>query len=662
MEFEHLFSPLQVGPIAVRNRICETTNSPGAAGPGSGGLIDEHYTAHHLAKARGGTAWIGGETWLLNSPLAEFAEPDFSVGGAALGVTPYLLPGFVEAARAFCNEAHAEKAVVVFQLTHLNNALAPSSIPSTELYDLVPHCMTGEHIEFVMNTYAEAADRARQAGADGVEIHCAHESLPQLFLSPATNKRPDRWGGGPEARSLFIREILRRVRDAVGNDLGIGIRVNGLESRQGGYGLDEFRRMMGFIASTGLLDFLNVDVGHSWGRHAYVPPSYHEPAEHREVSRAIRADLGPDVRVLFAGRVNDPRLAEQLIAHGVCDLVGMTRAGIADPEFANKARTGRYDEIRRCIGCNRCIGESVHSRKPAQAKRPVCSINPEIGREIYWRENFARTSTPRHVVVVGGGAAGLEAARVAALRGHRVTLVERGERVGGQLLLAARAPGRESFEDFIRYSENELHRLGPTVLLGTEATADLVSELRPDVIVCATGSVPRWPLEADVDDNGRLIQGWDALSGNAETGEAVAVYSEEDHFETPSIAEYLAATGRKVTIFHKWAQIGREIDRYSFGTVMKRLEEVGVSVVCGVRLRRVAASRLQFVSAYSGHEQTFAGFDSVVAICGSVPEVGLYHRLRRQMPGTQSYLAGAAWLPRQLAESTQHGASIALSV
>jgi len=662
MEFEHLFSEIRVGPITVKNRICETTNSPGAGGPRSGGLIDDHYIANHLSKARGGSGWIGGETWLLNSPLPDCAVADYGVGGAALGVTPYLFPGYAEAAQRFTEAVHETGSVVIVQLTHLNNAFGASSIPSSELYDFVPHAMTEEHIEFVMATYAAGAEKALEAGADGIEIHCAHEALPHLFLSPATNRRNDDWGGNAAARSRFVVEVLRRVRSAVGTGMALGIRVNGCESRQGGYDVPEFRKMVSCIADAGFIDFLNIDVGHAWGRHAYVPPSYHGAAEHREIAKAVRSDVGSRVRILFAGGVRDPVLAEQLIAEGVCDLVGMTRAGIADPEFPIKAKAGRSDEIRRCIGCNRCIGESVHSRKPPQVKRPMCSVNPEIGNEIFWQENFLPTRSPRHVVVVGAGPAGLEASRLAALRGHRVTLLDRSPRVGGQLLLAARAPGRESFLDFVRFSENELRRLDVTVRLNCDVTKEMLEDLAPEALVCATGSRPRWPSELSVEEGCQVVQGWDVLGGGVDVGDVVAVYSEEDHFETPSVAEYLSSLGKKVTVFHKWAQLGAEIDRYSFGTIMQRLEMGEVSIVSGLRMESIGKDALSFVSAYSGASRTFEGFDTVVLVCGSVPDAHLYDQLRRSSYAGPMYLAGAAWLPRQLAESTQHGASIGLAI
>ncbi|MBQ63186.1 MAG: hypothetical protein CMQ19_14090 [Gammaproteobacteria bacterium] len=661
-QFAKLFSPIEVGPITVKNRVCETTNSPGSAGPDSGGLIDEHFTEHHVAKARGGTAWIGSETWLLNELLPEGAEEEFGAGGAAVRFASYMIPGFVEAVRKFCDAVHEQGAVAVFQLTHLNNAFGASAVPTVELYDLVPHVMTEEHIEFVLNTYAEAAQKALEAGADGLEIHCAHETVPQAFLSPATNKRDDRWGGDATARTLFVREALARIRAVIGDKMALGIRINGAEARQGGYDLLQFREMVYIIAETGLIDFVNVDVGHCWGRHAYVPPSYHSPAENREAGKAIRTDLSEKVKVLFAGRVNDPIVAEELLQAGICDLVGMTRAGIADPEFANKAREGRLLEMRRCIGCNRCIGETVHGTKPAPFKRPLCSINPEIGREVMWKQTFKAAQESKHIAVVGAGPAGLEAARLATLRGHKVTLIERGSKIGGQMLLAAKAPGRDSFEDFLYFSENEIERLDINLMLNAEATPELLLKLKPDVVVCSTGSTARPVLEVSGGDSDKVVQGWDVLAGKVSVGERVALYSEEDYFQTPNIAEFIAAKGKQVTIFHKWAQIGTDIDRYSFGTVMQRLEENGVEMVGGVRLSAIDGDDIHFISAYSGAERVFSGFDSVVLVCGSVPNADLYYTLKDNYPFQKVYLAGSAWLPRRLAEATQHGAAIAMEI
>ena len=310
--------------------------------------------------------------------------------------------------------------------------------------------------------------RSREdAGADAIEIHCAHETLGYSFLSPVTNRRTDRWGGGPQERIRFVvRSAASASARVSASSLALGIRINGQEFRHGGYDNLEMREMLYYIGETGLLDFVDIDVGHCWGAPSYVPSSYHRargvPRVRQGGARRPRP-LEHKIAVLFTGRINDPVLAEELIKDGYCDLVGMVRAGIADPEFANKAREGRLGEIRRCIGCTRCIDEA--SEPTTMPYTPTCSINPVIGNELRWEQQYRPAEKPRRVVVVGGGIAGCEAARVAAMRGHQVILLEQGKRLGGQLLIAATCAGRDSFEDQAYFEENEMARLGVDVRL-----------------------------------------------------------------------------------------------------------------------------------------------------------------------------------------------------
>lgn len=658
--FAYLFSPLQVGPIRVANRICETTNSIGASA--SGGIYDERFIEHHVAKARGGTAWIGSETWLLNSPLAPEAQEEFYPGAAAMRHALYQLPEFIVSVRRFCDEVHKAGAVAVFQLTHLNHAMAASPVPVTETYDYIPHELDETMIEFILNTYADAAAAAKSAGADGIEIHCAHETVPHTFLSPVTNLRKDRWGGGPRERIRFVVEALERIRKRVGSSIALGIRINGHESRQGGYDNMAMREMTYYLGETGLLDFVNIDVGHGWGAHSYVPPSFHGHADYREVGKAARADLDPKIAVLFTGRINDAVLAEELLRNGYCDLVGMTRAGIADPEFANKARAGRSIDIRRCIGCNRCISEAVHSYVPDALRSPMCSVNPEVGNELRWKKDFAPATAPKNVVVVGGGVAGLEAARVAAMRGHKVTLLEQGKNLGGQLRIAAMAPGRDAFEDQIYFEENQMSRFDVNVRLDTAADVDMIEALAADAVVVATGSVPRFPLDVPGAGLPHVFQGWDVLQSKVRLGQRVAIISQEDYFETPNVAEFIAELGKQVEIFHKSAQLGTAIDRYSLGTVLGRLEKHDVRIHTNLRLSAIDADGFDMVSAFGEKKYRHTGFDSIVLVYGSVPNCALYDQLNARGRVKELYLIGSAWVPRRIAEATRHGANVGLII
>lgn len=662
VKFEHLFSPLQIGPMRVPNRICETTNTINSSR--APGLIDEHFIAHHGAKAKGGTGWIGSETWLLNLPFPEGAPDEVSLkGGFGSHFAAYQNPEFMAGWTRFVNEMHDHGAVVVVQLTHLNALWSPSAVPVVGAQDYTPHVLGDKEIEFLLEGYADAAEAALKSGADGVEIHCAHETIGYSFLSPVTNRRTDQWGGGPRERARFVIEALKRVRARVGDKLALGIRVNGEESRAGGYDNLELREMLYYIAEENLLDFVDIDTGHCWGAPSYVPSSYHPHAEFREFGKAARSDLAEierKIAVLFTGRINDPVLAEELLKNGYCDLVGMVRAGIADPEFANKARDGRLGEIRRCIACTRCIDEASEPATVPYA--PTCSINPEIGNELHWQQNYRPAEKPGHVVVVGGGAAGCEAARLAAMRGHKVTLLEQGKRLGGQMLIAMRAPGRDSFEDQVYFEENALERLGVEVRLQTVADVAQVKSLQPDAVVVATGALPRVPEALPGLELPHVVQGWDVMMGKAKTGKRVAIISQEDYYQTPCVAEYLAAQGKEVVVFHKSVHLATEVARYSIGMVLKRMEECGVHVVPNRILTAIGDRKLEFVSSWGGQHYEEEGFDSVVLVYGAVQQPELYYQLQEEGSIDRVYLAGAAWVPRRLAEATRHGASVGMMI
>ncbi len=662
VNFEHLFTPLQVGPMRVPNRICETTNTINSSM--TPGMIDDHFIAHHAAKARGGTGWIGSETWLLNVPFPPETPDEVGLSiGCAAHATSYQFPAFAEGMKKFVDEVHKAGSVAIVQLTQLTSAWGPSAVPMLGPQSYTPHVLGEEEIEFCINTYADAAEVAKAVGADGIEMHCAHETMGHSFLSPVSNRRTDKWGGGPQERIRFVVEVLKRIRARIGDSLAIGIRIGAQEFRQGGYDNMEMREMLYAIAETGLIDFADIDTGHCWGAPSYVPNSYYPNAEHREAGKAAKADLSDldkKVAIMFTGRVNDPVVAEELIKGGYCDLVGMVRAGIADPEFAIKAREGRLNEIRRCIACTRCIDEASESLYIPYT--PVCSINPVIGNELRWEKEYKPATRPKRVVVVGGGLAGCEAARIAAQRGHKVSLLEQGKRLGGQLLIASKAPGRDSFEDQVYFEENEMKRTGVDVRLESRADIAAIRALKPDAVVIATGAVPRVPHDVSGLDQPHVVYGWDVMQGKAQTGKRVAIVSQEDYYETPGVADYLASKGKEVTVFLKGAHIGKEIARYSVGMTLARMESLGVTTVPNVTLTKIDAKGLEFDSAFGGKTYRYEGFDTVVLVYGAVAQPDLYDQLKAEGSVAQLFLAGAAWLPRRMAEATRHGAHIGLAI
>lgn len=343
-------------------------------------------------------------------------------------------------------------------------------------------------------------------------------------------------------------------------------------------------------------------------------------------------------------------LAERLLAEGTADLIGMPRATIADPEFALKVREGRLDEIRKCIACNTCIGRVVHD----EDKTPSCAVNPVIGHELEWK-SMAPAAQRKRVVVIGGGPAGLETARAAAGRGHQVIVLEQGSELGGQLLIAAKAPRREGFLDFPRYHQFQVGLLGIDLRLNTAATPEMVAGLKPDAVVVATGSVPR-QLEIPGAEQPNVVQACDVLAGQATVGQRVVIISEDDAMETPSVADFLAAQGKQVEILHKWLMMGDRIERYTRGIVYYWLYKNGVVISPSTRVRAIERNTVIAFNAHSGDERVIEQVDTVVASLGSRPDDRIYAALQGKV--AELYLVGAAFAPRRLWEATQHGANV----
>ena len=450
----------------------------------------------------------------------------------------------------------------------VGHLLAPSAIKS-ELSPEIPHALDPEGIAELVAAFAAAAVRVRAGRMHGLEIHAGHGNLIQQFLSPLTNMRQDDYGGSLENRMRFGRMVLKAVRRAVGDDFIVGLRISVHEDHAGGLTLDDTRVIVPSFVKTGALDYVNITSGSdltSWSLANHYASMYVRGQFLRPQASAIKKLLS--IPVLVCGRITDPRDADAIIAAGDADLVGMTRALIADRDLPNKARSGSLDTIRYCVGANDgCLGRLF------RGLAITCIQDPTSGREHDLGE-LQPARKQRHVVVVGGGVAGMEAARVAALRGHRVTLIERSNELGGQLQLARRLPGREEIGGIVDNLNRALGRLPVEIHTGTEASVGLLSEIGAELVIVATGSRSYVP---DYDESElRLTSARGAIEGEMVGASAIVFDDIGDHVGMMT-ADFLAESGRKVTFVTSCRVAGPGIDPMTGRFLYQRLVDRGIA-------------------------------------------------------------------------------------
>src|SRR5229473_8316229 len=483
-EFRSLFTPIRVGSVTLKNRIYSSGHAEAMA---EGGRPTARLARYHEAKAQGGcalTIFGGSSSVHPSSPAAawkQIANHDDSI---------------IPAYRALADAVHKHGCLVFSQLTHMGRRsqsdvegwhvlLAPSQIPE-EVHREVPHEIEPEQIAGLVRAFGSAARRCRDGGLDGIEISMAHNHLIDQFWSPLFNQRLDDYGGSLENRMRFAVEVLSEIRRRVGGDFVVGARISGNEFTRGGLTAAEMAEIARRLAASGLIDFLSIIGG---GAHTYelqaaaVPNMSYATGVYVPLAAAIK-QAAPQTPIFHASRIVDPVHADRTVAAGHVDVVGMTRALIADPDLPRKTREGRLDDIRTCVGANEGCIDRIYQGKPV-----TCVQNPATGREGELGD-LGKASVAKKVVVVGGGVAGLEAARVAALRGHRVVLFEKDAQLGGQVLLAALAPARADYAGIVRFLVIQVKKLGVEIRLGVEATPAMVLAERPDAVVIATGSHP----------------------------------------------------------------------------------------------------------------------------------------------------------------------------
>ncbi|MBK5093239.1 MAG: FAD-dependent oxidoreductase [Actinobacteria bacterium] len=524
-----------------------------------------------------------------------------------------------------------------------------SASASSSMFNRDPaHELSILEVEEVQENYAKAARRTREAGFDAVELICAAGYLVNQFLSPLTNKREDRYGGDIFGRMTFMLESIAAIKEATGAYFPLICRISGSDFVEGSHTLEETKVVAREMERAGV-DLISVTGGWHETRVPQITMNVPRGA-FVYLAEGIK-DAVDRVPVAACNRINSPEMAEQVLAEGRADIAAMARAFLADPKFLRKAYEGRTGDIRTCIACNQGCLDNVFTLQPV-----TCMLNPRANRE---RETeLLPAGEKKRVLVAGGGPGGMEAAWVAAHRGHRVTLCESSGVLGGQCVLAAVPPGREEFSEMVRYLERQLERKDVEVRLNTRVTAGLVKETKPDAVIMATGASQILP-GIDGIDGPNVVYAWDVLAGNADTGRTVVVVG--GGAVGVETGMFLAERGRDVTVLEMLEKLGADIGISTRWTILKDARELGVKFIGSCCVQRITGTGV--VAVRGGKDREFEA-DTVVVAVGSSPNNELEHELRAAgvMDGIEFYKVGDCKEARKAIEAIHEGFATGLAL
>ncbi|OGO08828.1 MAG: hypothetical protein A2Y61_06920 [Chloroflexi bacterium RBG_13_60_13] len=623
---------MKVGRIELKNRIIMPPMIDRLAVDGMAG---DRVKDFYAARARGGVALIVLTPGIVDISMASPIQ---------LGIYE---DRFIPSLRQLTDLVHSEGALMGIQLMHLGRQggeiegykpVAASPVPLSPNEEAPRELTTGE-VEGLVEKFAEAARRARDAGFDMVELHACHGYLLSGFLSPHTNRRGDRYGGSVEGRARFVVEIIGLIKERVGVDFPVSCRINGSDYMPGGVTLDMVRRTARLLADAGA-DLIGVSGG-AYGSYPVIVPPYDQPRGcNAELAGAVKQAV--KVPVAVAGRLDDPLAADEALLAGKADLIAVARGLLADPDLPNKAAAGDFREIRRCLACNVCID--------GNPTEPItCTVNPEAGRE---REmKIAPASWPKRVLVIGGGLAGLEAARVAALRGHRVCLYEEDRVVGGQWVMAAKPPHKQEHAMLLDHLSWQLQKLGVECHLGQRADESTVQGFGPDAAIVATGAKPLVPPIAGV-DHPEVTTAWEVLRGRVVGQRVLVIGGGLTGLET---AEFLAQGGREVMVVELLKRAGADMGATVRWHLMNRTRNQNIRIFTSTQVREIRSGGVVVVSR-NGSEEAWSAFDTIVLACGTKSRDELSTKIKDL--AAEVHVIGDAAKPRRGLEAIREGSEV----
>ncbi|MBQ8053984.1 MAG: FAD-dependent oxidoreductase [Lachnospiraceae bacterium] len=576
---EHVFSPIVINGMELKNRMVVTPMVTDYCN--DDGTATEKYLAYHEEKAKGGFGLIITEDY----NIAENGHGFKATAG-------FWNDGQIESHSALPPRVHKYGAKILAQIYHCGRQTNTGAIPgqiarsssriACPFSDMMPEPFTTEEVKEVVQQFADAAERAKKAGFDGVQIHAAHGYLITQFFSTYSNKRLDEYGGNFWNRTRFVREVIQNIRERCGKDFVIDIRLSGSEFVEGGLTIEDTKTIARMVEEAGV-DMIHVSLGNYLTFDWNIPSGYRAHGLIAEHGRAVKEAVSIPVTVV--GRINDPFLADTIIASGQADLVGMGRASLVDPAMPNKAKEGRFEDIRRCFGCDvGCIGVLL-TDKPIQ-----CVLNPELGFE--YEGGIKPADEKKKIVVVGAGPGGLEAAIYAAKRGHDVTVFEKESHNGGQFFYAAVPPGKGEITDFLVWQTVQCKKLGVEIRYNTEATLENIRELNPDHVILASGGKNKRPPIPGLREDPRVVDPGDVLTGKVWYGSQIVVIggalvgAETSHFLAQELRDVSIVEMRSEiatdAVFPVKVDINRHLDQWKVkkyvNTTVKEITKEGVVI------------------------------------------------------------------------------------
>jgi len=642
---KELFRPITIGSREFKNRIVMAPIGTNLALPD--GSVSDRLIGYLNQRARGGVALIISEDVTV--------APKTSYIKNTLG---FFEDRFIEGWSSLCHKVHASGAKIMPQLIHPSfnsrfsltgvQPVAASPIPSRASRE-IPRELTIKEIEAIIDYFGQSARRAQEAGCDGVQVHCAHcHHLLGSFISALYNKRADAYGGDIEGRLKLPLEVIQRIRWFVGDDFPIIVRISADEGESGGRGIQESQYVAKRMAQAGA-DAFHISAGTTNSPWLTIPPMGTPQAPNAPLAAEVKQVV--NVPVIVVGRITNPYAAEKVLACGQADMVAMGRALVADPDWPLKAAADRSAEIVPCVGDSACLSSVMSDRAV------TCLINPCVGRE----EEMALTpsSRPKNVLVVGGGPAGLEAARVAACRGHKVTLIEKTSCLGGQLLTAAFPPLKQEIVRVVQYLAAQVDRTGVEVILNTEATMETVKKLNPDVAIVATGARPFVPETIPGVGGKNVITAWDALRGRALAGPRILIVGggqtgcETADFLANPVNDFRPG-GNQVTIMELLPHLAVEERGAARSLLIQRIAAKGVKFITSARLACLLPDGARYLR--NGREEEIRDMDTIIMAMGTRPETGLSQALEGL--SIPLFVIGDAKKPRRALEAIAEGAEI----